>query len=204
MLCHGSLYIGARASRPRYLNISTMASMECIQVISVREFCNLVKNTQVFERSCMSNVVCKALFDLSDPQGFNMDIDLVEPYTAPRKLASIVHTDFGLASTVEVLTARKARYSQWGVCAVGDFVLVKDDRSFLAGRVWRHIRFHGELLSLIQLGDCMDYDGNAGYAVWKLRADPEWGCTKLCLDSLVFTWLDDMTVRTLIPSQFRW
>ena len=152
----------------------------------------------------MSNVVCQALFELSKTGTFELSTGLVNQYPAPKKLADVVRTDFGLPESVAVFASRISRFSEWGTCAVGDVVLVRDGRSFLAGRVWRHVRVNGDSLSLIQLGDCIEYDRGAGHAVWRMRDVPEWGNTEFCLDSLIFTWLDAVTIRTLLPSQFRW
>ena len=103
-----------------------------------------------------------------------------------------------------------ARYSEWGVCATSDCVLIKDyhNDSLQVGWIWKHaeVSFGGGdfvTVSLIQLGDLLEHFLEAGYAVWRLRASPEW--CDLCdvVDSVAITWVDPSTVRTILPSHFK-
>ena len=185
----------------------------------VRSWCSDIKNTIQFERGVISNTVCQHLYELGKHDNFVLSFGLLEPRrSAPCEFARALRNDViasgcQLAEGSPVLTARVARFSEWGVCATSDCVLIKDHQngSLQVGWVWKHasVQFgpdDGDVLtvSLMQLGDLVSHDSEVGYAVWRVRDTPEW-CDLLDVVDCVaaFTWDDATTVRTILPCQFK-
>ena len=170
----------------------------------VREWCDGMKNTTQFERWVMSNVVCQHLHALRDPDKFLVSVGLVNPRDAPKVFAKVVRDDFDLPATADVYTARVSRYNEWGVCATGDCVMVNGSHGALqAGWVWKHAAFQDvgstRAVSLVQLGDQLEHNPKGRYATWSLRSSPEWICTADIVDTVIFTWDDESTLRSVLP-----
>lgn len=184
----------------------------------VRSWCSDIKNTIQFERGVISNTICQHLYELAKPDNFVLSLGLQEPRrNAPRDFADALLSDLisggcQLSRDAPVMTARVARFSEWGVCATSDCVLVKDyqNESLQVGWVWKHAAVHcgpndrdGVWASLLQLGDLLSKDSEVGYAVWRLRATPEWCDLLDVVECVAFTWEDATTVRTILPCQFK-
>ena len=185
----------------------------------VRSWCSDIKNTIQFERGVISNTVCQHLYELAKPDNFLVSAGLLEPRrSAPRDFARALRKDVvdagcPLADDASVMTARVARFSEWGICATSDCVLVKDCQSgsVQVAWVWKHASvLYGPAdddlltLSLVQFGDLLSHDSEVGFAVWRLRDSPEWCDLLDVVDCVVaFTWEDAKTVRTILPCQFK-
>lgn len=172
----------------------------------VRSWCSDIKNTVQFEKGIISNTVCQHLYELAKPDNFVLRLGLLEPWhDAPRALADCVRADIGAAADARVTTARRARFSEWGICATSDCVLVSHarDGSLQAGWVWKHAHVQERAVSLLQLGDNLTKDLVNGVATWRLRDAPEWVATEDIIEAVAFSWDDAVTVRTLMPCQCR-
>ena len=123
---------------------------------------------------------------------------------APCIFAKVVRENFGLPATAKVYTARVCRYSEWGVCATGDCVTIGGASALHAGWVWKHAAFEyadmsTHAVSLVQFGDQIEHNPKGRYAIWRLRNSPEWISAADIVDTVIFTWDDVSTLRSVLP-----
>ena len=111
-----------------------------------------VCNTSAYERTILGEVTAHHLHRLMGDETFNFDSGLLAPLHEPkadmrRQLVDII----GCSHNVQVTTALVSRYNAFGICARGDFVLVKDGEGAVAGEVWYHAEINGVPVSLISV-----------------------------------------------------
>ena len=169
----------------------------------VRTFCNDILKTRVFERSVLGNVVCQHMHNLKHRTNFEFAAGLVGGRPAYGELKNMVLSTTGLGDWLPVDTALFMRSSAWTTTGIGDAVLYMDGASMGAGIVWVHVEANGVPMTMVRPGDCQRHDGNAGYSVWRLQAEPMWIESTDIFDPCVFTWEDVRTVRILLPSYYR-
>ena len=168
----------------------------------VRAFCNDVKNTMIFERTCMGNVVSQHLYKLAN-SSFHVGVGLVHPSCAPRALCDVVRKDLGLPNDSAVQVANVARFNEWATCKVGNVVLVRDGVGHVAGLVWKHVAVLGHTFSLMQLSRHVEDEINAGYTSWSLYSKPVWSKTSDIIAVTTWKYETNDVVHTLIPRHLR-
>ena len=142
----------------------------------VTEFATFVRNTRVYERSVVSETVCKQLASMRAPRTFSRVAGLVKPTPCPKRVREYVAEQLELLDDAEVFHCAVMRHSPCTLSKRKDVVLISGlafDRphtQVFAGEVLHHLevlaRPHQEPISIVSVWDAVKFNSNDGYAVW--------------------------------------
>ena len=177
---------------------------------AVKRLAQDVKNTRVYEKSVISEVVCLHLAELEDADSFKFAVRLLRPRLAPKKMTKFVQDIIGLQ--MPIYTSADVRISPVATCSMRDVVLFKDPSdpaAFLAGEVYFHCRIgdedddeHASLIAHWKLinkniKDCVAYWAQSDDHI-DLIATADIFC------AVCYMTLREGVIRTLLPLQMRY
>ncbi len=172
-----------------------------------KRYSNPIQNTSVFEKSVLSELVCHDLAVLKTSSIFAVAVKLGNPHTAPKKMLEFMSQQMSvILQPEECLTSAVAHILPAGTCSKKDVVLIKSSdatQPLEAAEVWFHVQCKGVCVSLVSLWKLKSVDAAKGTAQWLKHDNPVMISTSSILAPLCFTVLQDTSVRTLIPWQFR-
>ena len=172
-----------------------------------KRYANHIQNTQGFEKSVLSELVCHDLAVLKTSGIFDSAVKLSTPHTASKKLREFMSQQLSVSlQAEECLTCAVAHILPAGTCCKKDVVLIKSSKGtqpFEAAEVWFHVQCKGICVSLVSLWKLKSYDAAKGLAEWLKQDNPVMISTSSILAPVCFTVSHDTAVRTLIPFQFR-
>ena len=103
----------------------------------VKRFTGDHKNTANYEKSVLAEITCQHLHDLVADDKCCYDARLVEPTVQCREpAAGKLRAVSGLPHGSPIRTARRARVSEFEVCAVRDVVIAKENGDTVVNEVW--------------------------------------------------------------------
>jgi hypothetical protein len=172
-----------------------------------KRYSNPIQNTSVFEKSVLSELVCHDLAVLKTSSIFAVAVKLSNPHTASKKMLEFMSQQMSVTlQPEECLTCAVAHILPAGTCSKKDVVLIRTSDAtepFEAAEVWFHVQCKGMCFSLVSLWKLKSIDTAKGTAQWLKQDNPVMISTSSILAPLCFTVLQDTSVRTLIPWQFR-
>ena len=74
----------------------------------VKRYPDDVKNTISFDETVLSEVICQQFVELSRPSYFKLDVGLIQPHKAHKKIQKFILENFGVDSHL-VMSSRVAR-----------------------------------------------------------------------------------------------
>ena len=99
------------------------------------------KNTANYENNISAEITCQHLFDLEAHDKCCYDPCLIEPIVQCKEpAAGKLRAVSGLPHGSPLRTARRARVSEFEVCAVRDVALVKEKGDASVSEVWFFLR----------------------------------------------------------------
>jgi hypothetical protein len=122
----------------------------------VKRYTDQVRNTRVYEKSIMSEVICHHIAELSDACKFDLRVRLLEPRNAPKKLVRFLRHELDLTQPehddIIYKTSSKARVSEFEVCEVRDVVLACfGGRQLSCCEIWTFADVAGEAIALVSV-----------------------------------------------------
>ena len=171
----------------------------------VKRYCNEILNTEEFEYSVLSEVVCHHLNNLDCEAVFDFSVGLVAPRVAPRALRNFIKDTFDLGEYNNVRSASEARINALATCKRGDVVLVTDGGfdTFVAGQVWYHVEIDGVTATILSLWALVNKNTDHCTAEWLTSDEPMIILTDDIMDVVVWTSLENGNVMTLLPQHLR-
>ena len=161
----------------------------------VKRYANDVLNTNVFEHTVLSEMVCDHVSQLYNPDIFHFGVGLIDPRPAKGAQLTTLMNEFGGTT---FMSSQTAWFSDYARCTVGDVVLVKDGGSFVAGQVWGHFSVDGFCISVISLWALTARTAHA--CDWRKSDNPLFVSTDDILEATMWSRHSADIVRTLIPS----
>ena len=160
-----------------------------------------VRNTRIYERSVLHEVLGKHIAVLSREETFSfLRAGLFKPQKANQKVLNWLSVVLKIPShLIECKMARNARQSTQIVCSIGDVVLYKTLEGDLeAGEVWNNLELEGELGVILQRWTFVSEAHGA--AIWNLTEDLNVVLSDQICDVLVWTKHSGEQAKTLLPA----
>lgn len=163
-----------------------------------------VRNTRVFERSVMHEVVAEQLHDLADPDTFIFNRHCIIHGRPASKLVKkfvceALHLDADLDFSVE--HAFRSHPSDYVYCSQGDVCLFEQEADKLdCGEILHNLSVEGEPCAIVNAWEFVE--SNDGVAMWLLQDNPILVHGGDILDVVIWTKYDSRQVSTLLPRQY--
>jgi hypothetical protein len=162
-----------------------------------------VRDTRIYERSVLHEVICKHIASLSNPDTFSfLRCGLLKPQKATQNLMDwLAHALEVPASALTCKMAHSARHSVQVVCSVGDCILYTNsaaDGDLGAGEVWINFELEGELAVLVQAWTFVSEAHGA--AVWEVAENLQPVFSSEIVDTVIWAKHSATHVKTLLPA----
>ncbi|CAK0813409.1 unnamed protein product [Prorocentrum cordatum] len=135
---------------------------------------------------------------------FDCDVGLVQGRKAPKKSRQLIMDALGLeGDDIPVNVGKDSRFSQPGLCAQGDAVLLNGPDGILAARVKLRFEVSEEAVSMMEVMEFSQRIRGTAKAVWRLSESPlQCWETKAILAAVEHCVYADGTVGTILPFEF--
>ena len=171
-----------------------------------KEYGTDIKNTDVYEKSVLHEVICDHLSALSDPKTFDFErVCLHNPHKAVKKVREFMLELLALPLNAEIdlMQSVSARCSSKVTCAVGDIVLYSArDGDFLAGEVCALLSLGDTELFAIVLGWELE-SAESNVVIWRTTDQARHVTLPQIEATLVWMKLGARQVKTILPPRFR-
>ena len=121
----------------------------------VKQYATDIRNTIVFERSLLSEVVCHQLEEIRRQECFSFKVGLLTPHRAPARVEAFLVSNAGL--TDAIMTSAYARISS-GICTRKDIAIISNGSTVSVGEVLLHVEHRDQCLSLVKFLELRSYD----------------------------------------------
>jgi hypothetical protein len=132
----------------------------------VKRYSDQVRNTKIFEKSILSEVICHHLSELERESKFDLRPGLVEPTRkAPRKLVNFLRSILDLPHDgIEYKTSSKARVSKFEVCHRRDVALLRTlaPAQFTCCEIWSFAQCNDEPMAIVSIWPLSAVNGAQG------------------------------------------
>ena len=137
----------------------------------IKRYQNDVRNTIAFDKSVIAEVLCQQFAELSRASSFKLDVGVIGPRAAPKKLANFIREELDVPIGVAITTGAQGRVSRFEVCSRGDVVLFLSNDAVMIGELYLHAECAGEPISIISTWALLSECENSGTSKVRIKDD---------------------------------
>ena len=155
--------------------------------------------------SLIMEVTCHHLALLSNPSSCNFDVGLISKKAASKKVKGMLLEWLEIEGDSEIDVSLHARFSSYGLCKRNDVVLLRNDTTFLAGKILLIASVCGVDIIVFESWTLKSSNLAAGYSKWSPKeAFKMLAPLEDILDTVTHTAVNgDKVVTVLHPPDFR-
>ncbi len=159
-----------------------------------------IQNTSVYEHSLLKQVLCHVLFELRQPDVFDVSVNLIKPHVATKAVIAFLSKALELEVTTENCQMSRLARVGFGTAAKGDVVLLAaaNGIGFEAAEVWFHAKCNGKCISLVSIWTFVEYDEATKLATWNNIDNPWLIDTSLIQRAVMYRYAAKNVVYTLL------